>query len=344
MALSTGTATGGMGRMRLLVLGGTRWLGREVVSAALTAGDEVVCLARGTAATVPEGARLVVADRTAGTSAYDGLDGRFDAVIDLATHPGHVRGAVAALADRCERYLYVSSGSVYADTSRAGATVDAETLPPLAADTMGSLEEYGSAKVACEQAVLATFGAGRSLVARAGLIGGPGDASGRTTYWPWRFAHPASADGTVLVPDVPGLMTQVVDARDLATWLVESARLGRTGTVNATGDTVPLEEHLRTAREVAGHDGPLAAVPPAWLEEREVQPWAGPRSLPLWLPLPEYAGFGDRDASGARGLGLVPRPLAETLADGLAWQESVGAPAGAGLTDEEERSFLAELP
>jgi 2'-hydroxyisoflavone reductase len=201
-----------MAGMRLLVLGGTAWVGREVATAALQAGDEVVCLARGTSGQVPSGARLVVGDRSAGPAAYDGLEGTFDAVVDVATQPGHVRGAVAALADRCERYVVVSSGSVYLDTTRAGVTVDAELHPPLAGDTMASLEEYGSAKVACEQAALDALGASRVLVARAGLIGGPGDASGRTTYWPWRFAHPSSPDGRVLVPDVAGLSTQVVES------------------------------------------------------------------------------------------------------------------------------------
>jgi 2'-hydroxyisoflavone reductase len=191
--------------MRLLVLGGTAWLGRAVVTAALRAGDEVTCLARGSSGSVPPGARLVVADRSSGPSAYDGLEGRFDAVVDVARHPGHVRGAAAALAGRCDRYLFVSTGSVYADTTRAGTRVDAELLSPLAGDEMASVEEYGHAKVSCEEAALERFGASRVLIARAGLIGGPGDTSGRTTYWPWRFAHPATDDGRVLVPDVAGL-------------------------------------------------------------------------------------------------------------------------------------------
>ena len=328
--------------MRLLVLGGTAWLGREVAAAAVAAGDEVVCLARGEAGPVPEGTTLVRGDRD-DPAAYDGVEGAFDAVVDVARQPVHVRGAAAALADRCETYLFVSSCSVYADTSRAGLGVDAELLPALPGDRMASMEEYGSAKVACEQAALEGFGASRVLLARAGLIGGPGDASGRTTYWPWRFANPASPDGRVLVPDVAALQCQVIDVRDLASWLVECARDGRTGIVNACGDAVSLADHLRIAREVAGHEGPVAEATPVWLEAHEVQPWAGPRSLPLWLPLPDYAGFGDRDVSSARSLGLLPRPLEETLADGLAWQRSVGAPAGAGLTDDEERSLLAEL-
>ena len=328
--------------MRLLVLGGTAWLGREVVTSALAAGDDVVCLARGASGDVPGGAVLVRGDRDQ-PSAYDGLEGRFDAVVDLARQPGHVRGAAAALEDRCDRYLFVSSGSVYADTSRPGLPVDAELHPPLAADRMTSIEEYGSAKVACEAAVLHTFGASRTLLARAGLIGGPGDASGRTTYWPWRFAHPSVPDGRVLVPDAPELPCQVVDVRDLATWLVDCARDGRTGVVNASGDALPLAQHLRVARAVAGHEARLAEASPVWLGSHEVQPWAGPRSLPLWLPLPEYAGFGDRDVSGARELRLVPRPLEETYRDALAWQEPLGAPTGAGLSDREERELLAGL-
>ena len=153
----------------------------------------------------------------------------------------------------------------------------------------------------------------------------------------------SASDGRVLVPNAPELPCTGVDDRDLAAWLVDCARDGRTGVVNASGDALPLAEHLRVARAVAGHAGPLVEAAPAWLESREVQPWAGPRSIPLWLPLPEYAGFGARDVSGARELGLVPRPLEETYRDALAWQEPLGAPTGAGLSDEEELALLTEL-
>lgn len=136
---------------------------------------------------------------------------------------------------------------------------------------MASMETYGEAKVACEQHVRRSFGDDRTLIARAGLIGGPGDTFDRTGYWPLRFARPAMADGSVLVPDVP-LPTQVIDARDLAAWLVESAERGVHGVFNAVGETMPLAEHLAAARKVAGHSGPLVPVDQDWLPAHDVTP------------------------------------------------------------------------
>ena len=202
------------------------------------------------------------------------------------------------------------------------------------------MQLYGEAKVACERAALAGFGAERTLIARAGLLGGPGDRTGRTTYWPARFAHPADPQARVLVPDDGARPTQVLDVRDLATWLVEAVRDRRAGVVNATGDTVAFDDHLAAARAVAGHEGPLVRIPPGWLAAHGVQEWMGPRSLPLWLPAPGWEGFADRDNAGARALGLVSRPLAETLRDGLAALD-LSRPAAAGLTPDEERELLA---
>ena len=331
--------------MRLLVLGGTAWLGRCLAETALVAGDDVTCLARGEAGAVPQGVRFVRADRD-GSDAYAEVAGRErDAVVDVSRQPGHVRRAALALAPSAAIFVFVSSGNVYADTSTPGADESAELLPALDGDVMESMESYGPAKVACEQHARAAFGPGRSLVARVGLIGGPGDVFGRTGYWPLRFSRLAGPDGSVLVPDVPDLMTQVIDVRDLATWLLEAARQRLTGTLNVTGDSVPLPEHLEVARTVAGHRGPLVPVSADWLTAHGVEAWMGPRSLPLWLPLPEYAGFSSRSNAAAKAAGLQTRPLAETLADTLAWEVTEGAdrPRRAGLTAEEERSLLEEV-
>ncbi|MDR7253894.1 nucleoside-diphosphate-sugar epimerase [Nocardioides sp. BE266] len=326
--------------MRLLILGGTNFVGRATAVDALARGHEVTCLARGTKGDPPDGARHVVADRTA-AGAYDDVAGeRWDAVIDVATQPGQVRSAVAALAGSTDHWLYVSTISVYADHSVPGADEDAELLEPLAADVMESMEDYGHAKVACEQAVTAAFG-DRSLLARAGLIGGPGDLTGRTGYWPWRFAHPATDDGSVLVPSVPGAGAALIDVRDLAAWLVHSAGSGTTGAFNAVANAAPLAEHLATAREVAGHTGPLVEVGPEWLEEHEVGEWYGPRSMPLWVGPEENPGLASRSTARALAAGLAPRPLAETLADVLAWEADRDQPHGSGLTDEEERELIA---
>jgi hypothetical protein len=149
----------------------------------------------------------------------------------------------------------------------------------------------------------------------------------------------------VLVPDAPALPTQVIDVRDLAAWIVDAGTAGLTGTFNATGETTPLPDHLTMARAVAGHTGPVVPVDQDWLLAHDVEPWMGERSLPLWLPLPDYAGFSARDSSAARAAGLVTRPLADTLADTLAWELTAGAdrPRLAGLTADEERRLLAAV-
>lgn len=332
--------------MRLLVLGGTAWLGGHLATTALKRGHHVTCLARGEAGRAPTGVEFVRADRDA-PDAYREVAGRtWDAVFDVSRQPGQVRRAAAALADRARSYVFVSSCSVYADHRTPGEDEGAALLPALDGDVMETeaAQAYGQAKVACEQHVTGTFGRERSLVARVGLIGGPGDVSDRTGYWPLRFAQPATDDGAVLVPDVPDLMTQVIDVRDLASWLVVAAEGGVSGVFNLVGDPVPLPEHLATAREVAGHHGPLVPVRPDWLVAHDVAPWMGPRSLPLWLPLPEYAGFAARDGAAARAAGFVARPLAETLADTLAWEltRDAGRSRQAGLSDQDERELLRQ--
>lgn len=329
--------------MRLLVLGGTAWLSGHIATDAVRRGHAVACLARGRSGAVPDGAVHVAADRD-GPDAFDTVRGEtWDAVVDVSRQPGQVRRAVEVLGGTAERFLFVSSCSVYADHGTPGADESAPLLPALQADVMESMETYGEAKVACEQAVLDGFGADRSLVVRAGLIAGPGDTSGRTGYWPLRFARPATDDGSVLVPDVPDLRTQVIDVRDLAGWIVEAAERGTSGVYNGVGEAVPLAEHLALARAVAGHTGPLVPVSQQWLVDQGVEPWMGDRSLPLWLPLPEYAGFCARDNSSALAAGLDVRPLRDTLADTLVWELEAGAdrPRGAGLTGEEERRLLA---
>jgi nucleoside-diphosphate-sugar epimerase len=210
--------------MRILVLGGTAWLGRCIASTAVRLGHEVTCLARGSSGDPPEGVSLVRADR-AQPGAYEAVAGEaWDVAVDLTRQPGQAQGAVAALAPRAEFFVFVSSGNVYADHSIAGQDEDGALLPALESDVMESMETYGQAKVACERHVLRAFGNERSAIMRVGLIGGPGDIFDRTGYWPLRFARPAGADGAVLVPDAPDLPTQVIDVRDLAAWVRRGGR------------------------------------------------------------------------------------------------------------------------
>jgi nucleoside-diphosphate-sugar epimerase len=331
--------------MRILLLGGTGWLGGWIATTALERGHQVTCLARGESGSVPDGVDFVRADRDRPDALDEVAAEQWGAVVDVSRQPGHVRRAADALADRSETFVFVSTASVYADHGTPGVDERAELLPALEGDVIESLETYGEAKVACEQHAVKAFGADRTLLVRAGLIGGPGDSSDRTGYWPLRFARPAADDGTVLIPDSPDLSTQVIDVRDLAAWIVDAGSRGLSGAFNAMGIPTPLPRYLEVAREVAGHSGPLAPVDQQWLQAHEVAPWMGERSLPQWLPLPEYAGFGARDVGAARAEGLVTRPLAETLGDTLAWEltRDLDAPRGAGLSDADERALLAEL-
>ncbi len=329
--------------MRLLVLGGTAWLGAQIARSALARGHQVTCLARGATATPPPGSEFVRADRDV-PDAYDEVRTRdWDAMIDVTRQPGQARDAARALADRTAHAVLVSSGNVYADHRRPGQDESGPVLAPLAGDVMVDMATYGEAKVACEQHVRTTFGADRSLVVRVGLIGGPGDLFDRTGYWPARFAVPADAGGAVLVPDALDQPTQVIDVRDLADWLVTAAERRTSGVGNATGDTLTLADHLDLARAAAGHHGELVAVDPAWLLAHDVQAWMGPRSLPLWLDDPDWRGFNARDSSWARAAGLTVRPLLDTLTDTLAWERSRPGDRErrAGLTPADERALLA---
>jgi 2'-hydroxyisoflavone reductase len=331
--------------VRLLVLGGTAWLGGYITSTAMELGHRVTCLARGASGSVSAGAVFVQADRDQ-PGAYDEVAGeQWDVVVDVSRQPGQVRRAVAALTDRSGLFVFVSSGNVYADHSTVGQDETAPLLPPLDGDVMESMETYGQAKVACEQYVLGAYGPDRTLIARVGLIGGPGDVFDRTGYWPLRFAQPTMQDGSVLVPDAPEEATSVIDVRDLARWIVEASSRGVFGIFNATGQTNPLAQHLQLARRVAGHTGPLVTADQEWLLAHNVQPWMGERSLPLWLADPDWAGFNAHDSSRAREAGLITRPLQDTLADTLAWemtQDPVRV-RKAGLSDDDERSLLQEL-
>ncbi|MBF4463328.1 oxidoreductase [Rathayibacter sp. VKM Ac-2878] len=327
--------------MKILVLGGTAWLSHEIAKTLLARGHDVTCAARGSDA--PQGARVVNLNRDLDDALRPLTGQRWDAVVDVARQPGHVRRAVRDLASLVDRYLFVSTGNVYASQDEVGADESAPLNEPLLADTFSDPEEYGPAKVACENAVLATFGADRSLIARAGLIGGPGDHTQRTTYWPWRFAHPAR-EGSVLTPDAPDLPVAVIDVRDLAQWLVRCIERAASGVYNATGSAVALPEHLAAAHRAAHSSAVAVRAPEQWLQDHDVAEWGGPRSMPLWLMDRSWYGFNGRSNTRAVATGLSLRPLEETLRDGLSWRES--APAEemkAGLEDADEGSLLSAL-
>lgn len=332
--------------MRLLILGGTQFLGRAVAHAAVTDGHEVVCAARGEAGAVPDSARLVRIDRRDPAS-YAAIDGTYDAVVDVSSRPSHVRGALAALADRVDHWIYTSSASVYRDVTARGQRVeDSPTHDPAAPEhddpAADGYANYGPCKIACEDAVRDAVGADRAFCCRAGLIVGPEDTSGRYTYWPTRVA----AGGEILAPGTPEDPVQFIDVRDLADWYVRVATERLAGTYDGTGASMPRGEFLdAVAAGVGAHVPRFTWVDDGFLTEASVNPWAGPRSLPLWLPMSEAPGFLDRDVSASLAAGLTSRDPAATARDTLAWSRGLDPAtpipaAGPGLVPADERDVL----
>lgn len=323
--------------MRILVLGGTQFLGRAIAADALARGHQVTCAARGITGAPPQGARLVQIDREAPDGLAPLLSETFDAVVDIGRHPGQVRRAVAALRPRAGHWSFVSTVSVYADNSIANQTAaTAAMLAPSAPEVEHSTaENYGPTKVACEQAV-----GDNAFLCRPGLIVGPEDPTGRFTYWPLRL----SRGGEVLAGVAPEEMVQVIDVRDLAAWIIHAAETNRTGAIDAVGVPMPRGQFLADIARALGADCTFTWADRAFLEAQDVRRWAGARALPLWLPQPENAGFLTRDARPALAAGLALRPLAETARDTLAWAHVAGSRAAnaqpTGLTGPEEQAVL----
>ena len=319
--------------MRLLILGGTQFLGRAIAAQAIAAGHDVTCAARGITGAVAAGARLVRVDRDEPDGLAPLAGEAFDAVVDVSRHPGQVRRAVAALKPRAAHWTFVSTVSVYADNRTPGQRADTAPLKePTAPEVEHSTEAtYGAAKVACEQAT-----GENAFICRAGLIAGPEDPTGRFTYWPARLAR----GGEVLVPGAPDDAMQLVDVRDLAQWIVHAAQTGLVGTFDGIGPPLTRADFLAQCADPSGAPCTLTWVDRAFLESHDVRRWSGPRSLPLWVPLPEFAGFATRDTAAAHAAGLTVRPLAETARDTLSWMRTAGG-AVTGLTADEESAVLA---
>jgi 2'-hydroxyisoflavone reductase len=328
--------------MKLLILGGTVFVGRALTDAALAMGHSVQHLNRGRSQPPDPRVQTLHADRTDAAAIEAALAGHgpWDAVIDTSGYlPQVVAKSAAALQARTRRYCFVSTISVYPDGSGRDETspVSPPPDPPPAEMTMPL---YGPLKVACENVVREAYGE-RAFIPRPGLIVGPHDPTDRFTYWPVRLAR----GGEVLAPGRPQRRVQFIDVRDLAEWIVAALELGTSGTFNATGPATPLSmgELLLMARTVAGTDANLQWVEEAFLLEQGVAPW---KELPLWIPEGDAADGGVMKTPIARALaaGLRFRPLDVTLQATLEWARSRPADHEwkAGLDAKKETAVLAE--
>lgn len=323
--------------MKLLVLGGTVFVGRAIVETALARGHDVTLFNRGTHPAVFPQLERIKGDRTRDV---DALRGRWDAVVDPSGYlPRVVRMSAERLADTVDRYVFVSSLSVYA--SPPANTNERGTLATLVDPTVETVDgdTYGPLKALCEAEVERAF-PGRAWVVRPGLIVGPHDPTDRFTYWPHRFA----LGGDVLAPAPRDARVQFIDVRDLAEWIVRGLESRIAGVHNAVGPQTPLtfEALLEACRAESGTDARIVWADEALLLAEQVAPWTG---LPLWLPstLTDFAHFAEFDARRAFADGLVCRPLHETVRATREWAAT--RPADhvwrAGLDARREAQVLA---
>jgi 2'-hydroxyisoflavone reductase len=336
--------------LRLLILGGTGFIGPHQVRYALARGHKVTLFNRGREPDAWNGqVEELIGDRNTGD--LTALEGReWDACIDNPTTlPFWVRDAGKALAGKVGQYMFVSTISVYAANDKpadetaalatyAGADPMAETQATMAAKGFGSL--YGPLKAVSEAEARRQFGDVVTIV-RPGLIAGPGDETDRFTYWPVRLAR----GGDVLAPGDGKDPVQFIDARDLAEWIVRAAEARTFGVFNATGPGRPLTMGAMVAgvADAVGGGAKPVWAPRSFLDANKVSPWS---DLPVWVPgQGETAGFHRRDIGRALKAGLTFRPLSATASDTLAWFRTLPADRQAkmraGLSAEREAQLLA---
>ena len=325
--------------MKLLMLGGTVFLGRHLVEAAQARGHAVTLFNRGqhNADLFPDVEKLR-GDRKENLAALQGRS--FDAVIDTCGFmPRVVRASAELLAEAVDHYTFISSISVYADVSVVGIDESAP-VGKLADETVEEVtnDAYGPLKALCEQAAERAM-PGRVLSIRPGLIVGPHDPTDRFTYWPHRVAE----GGEVLAPGRPERQVQCIDVRDLAEWTLRMVEARHTGVYNATGPDYPLTmgQVLEECQRQSGSDARFTWVDEQRLLAAGAGPWI---ELPLWIPEddPEHRGFAAINCSKAFAAGLTFRPLAETVRDTLAWDATRPADVErrAGLKPEREAHYL----
>lgn len=327
--------------MNILIIGGTRFLGRHLVDTALSRGHTLTLFNRGKSNPdlYPQ-VETILGDREKDLEILTGQ--RWETVIDTCGYfPRLVNLSAQALKDTVEHYVFISSISVYSDLSKIGIN-EHDPLGKLADESVEEIteESYGPLKALCEKTVEAAF-PGRTLVIRPGLIVGPHDPTDRFTYWPVRVAR----GGEILAPEKPEAPVQIIDGRDLAEFTIRLVEQKRTGIFNATGPDYELSlgELLETCKKVSGSDANFNWAPLEFLAENKVEAWS---DMPVWVPdTPAEAGSCRMDVSKAIAAGLTFRPLDETVRDTLAWAQT--RPAShewrAGLKAEREMELLELL-
>jgi len=337
--------------MNILVLGGTAFLGRHLVDAAIARGHAITVFSRGHHGEPRRGVEWLHGDRNGGDlSRLAGL--RWHAVIDTSGYvPAHVRASAAMLASQVDHYTFVSTLSVYA-SSNEGTVDETGALEEVPDDKLEALEAivpegpitavaygqmYGGLKALCERAATEAM-KGRTFIVRPGLVVGPYDYTDRFTYWPSRIAR----GGEVLAPGAPGASSRFIDARDLSAWIVASIELGQTGIYNATGPDYDLtmERVLAECRDVAGSDARFTWVDDDFLVAHGAEPWT---NVPLWVPRTISPASLRGTFRRALAAGLRYRPLADTIRDTLLWDQSrpPDRERRAGISPTQERNLLA---
>ena len=343
------TATKSNKKLKILVLGGTRFLGPAVVNCAASRGHEITLFNRGksNADLYPDLVQLR-GDRFGDLASLE--SGQWDVVIDNSGYIPHtVADSAGLLASRAKQYIFISSISVYADFSQPGNNEDSP-VGTLTAEEIEAAREmkditglnYGPLKALCEQEAEKAF-PGKCCNIRPGLIVGPRDRSDRFTYWPVRIAK----GGEVLCPDTPDVVTQIIDVRDLAEFIVHCAETDTNGVFNATSppEELTMGELFDTCKAVSGSDATFTWVSKEFLDANEIAEWS---DMPVWVHLkgPE-AGHPYMDVSRALAAGLTFRPIRETVRGTLDWwrnvpQERKDGPMRSGITAEKEAELLAK--
>jgi 2'-hydroxyisoflavone reductase len=334
--------------LRILILGGTGFIGPYQVHYAVARGHQVTVFNRGRSqAELPASVEQLIGDRKDDLRALEGRD--WDVVIDNPTTlPKWIADIGPILQDRTRHYVFISSVSVYADTSVEGMDEDTPLLPYEGdEDPMGLTRVtgalFGPLKALSEQESEKWF-PGRTTIVRPGLIVGPGDPTGRFTYWPVRIER----GGDVMAPGHGGDPVQIIDARDLSEWIIRLVEQGDVGTYNAVGprSRLSMAEMLHGIRAVVSGSTPVRFhwVDADFLAAREVRPW---QHMPVWVPVGEdNAGWSAVSIGRAVATGLTFRPLATTAVDTLRWwhdlpEERRNAPSSFGISAEREAEVLA---